>query len=170
MDVYRHSTLTENYPFQKVTAPSKQISSSSVQRGDVFFTPSSETPDDIGCSAVFIGDAKDIVHSYHTVRFRPSSNEYLDDDFKSYAFKGSDTYEYFRKRATGTTRFTLSLPVFNELEITVPPLPEQKKIASILTSIDKVIEQTLSQLEQVKSLKKSLMQDLLTGKVRVSVN
>ena len=162
MDVYNHSILTEDYPFKKVTAPRKQVLSSSVQRGDIFFTPSSETPDDIGHSAVFIGDLENIVHSYHTIRFRSASNEYLDDHFKSYAFKGADTYEYFRKRATGSTRFTLSLPVFNELELTVPPLPEQKKIASILNSVDEVIETTQKQIDKLQDLKKTTMNELLT--------
>lgn len=49
-------------------------------------------------------------------------------------------------------------------------IPEQKKIASILTSVDEVIENTQKQIDKLQDLKKSLMQDLLTGKVRVSVN
>ena len=54
--------------------------------------------------------------------------------------------------------------------IKVPPLAEQKKILSILSSIDKNIEEKQQKLLQTQSLKKSLMQDLLTGKVRVKVN
>ena len=162
MDVYNHSTLTEDYPFKKVTAPRKQILSSSVQRGDVFFTPSSETPDDIGHSAVFIGDLENIVHSYHTIRFRCVSNEYLDDHFKSHVFQGVDTYKYFRKRASGSTRLTLSLVDFNELELMFPSIPEQKKIASILTSVDKVIENTQKQIDKLQKLKKATMNKLLT--------
>ena len=57
-----------------------------------------------------------------------------------------------------------------ELTILAPPLSEQQKIASILSSIDKRISQKSSKLHQTQSLKKSLMQDLLTGKVRVTVN
>ncbi|MCY4262406.1 MAG: restriction endonuclease subunit S [Candidatus Dadabacteria bacterium] len=56
------------------------------------------------------------------------------------------------------------------IPVSVPPLHEQKKIASILTSIDKNIEEKQRKLQKTKSLKKSLMQDLLTGKVRVKVN
>ena len=47
---------------------------------------------------------------------------------------------------------------------------EQQKISSILFSIDSQIELQERLLGQTKSLKKSLMQDLLTGKVRVQVN
>lgn len=170
MDVYKNSRLDENFPFQKVTAPAKQIESSSVVNGDVFFTPSSETPDDIGHSAVFIGNMSNIVHSYHTIRFRPYSSETFDDEFKAYAFKSESTYQYFRQRATGSTRFTVSLPVFENLEVSIPPLLEQKKIVSILSSIDKDIETKYRKLQEIQSLKKALMQDLLTGKVRVKAN
>ncbi len=50
-----------------------------------------------------------------------------------------------------------------------PPILEQKKIASILTSVEEVIAEKRMKLIQTQSLKKSLMQDLLTGKVRVKV-
>lgn len=162
MDVYRNSVLSSSFPFQSVTAPAKQVTSSSVRNGDVFFTPSSETPDDIGHSAVFLGNVDNLVHSYHTIRFRPAVNNYLDDNYKAYAFKGEETYEYFRKRATGSTRFTVSLPIFNELEVLIPPLPEQKKIASILTSVDDVIETTQKQIDKLQDLKKATMNELLT--------
>ena len=51
-----------------------------------------------------------------------------------------------------------------------PPLVEQEKIADILTSLDDQIEAIESKLVQLESLKKSLMGDLLTGRVRVSVD
>ena len=50
------------------------------------------------------------------------------------------------------------------------PPQEQKEIASILTSVDDNIEEKQRKLEHIQSLKKSLMQDLLTGKVRVQVD
>lgn len=78
--------------------------------------------------------------------------------------------EDLQKLSSGTTIAYLPREKFEEFEILVPPLPEQKKIASILTSVDEVIENTQKQIDKLQSLKKSLMQDLLTGKVRVSVN
>ena len=162
MDIYQNSVLSSSYRFQQVTAPAKQVTSSSVRNGDVFFTPSSETPNDIGHSAVFLGDAGSLVHSYHTIRFRLNEDDYFDDNYKAYAFKEEATYEYFLKRATGSTRFTISLPIFNELEVLAPPLPEQKKIASILTSVDAVIENTQKQIGKLQDLKKATMNELLT--------
>ncbi len=72
--------------------------------------------------------------------------------------------------ARGTTRTRISRSALSDIKINLPSLSEQKKIASILTSVDEVIEKIQSQIDKLKSLKKSLMQDLLTGKVRVSVN
>ena len=162
MDIYQNSVLTNSYPFQQVTAPTKQITSSCVQNGDVFFTPSSETPNDIGHSAVFLGDSDSLVHSYHTIRFRLNEDNYFDDNYKAYAFKEDTTYEYFLKQATGSTRFTLSLPSFNELEVLAPPLLEQEKIASILISMDEVIVNNEKQIDKLQDLKKATMNELLT--------
>ena len=53
--------------------------------------------------------------------------------------------------------------VIRELyEIPIPPLPEQKKIASILTSVDEVIENTQRQIDKLQELKKATMNELLT--------
>ena len=64
----------------------------------------------------------------------------------------------------------LNAAIVKSIKVLIPPLPEQKKIASIFSSVDEVIENTQKQIDKLQDLKKSLMQDLLTGKVRVSVN
>jgi len=78
--------------------------------------------------------------------------------------------DWIQHQAQGNAQKVLNLGELRNLSIIYPPLPEQKKIASILTSVDEVIEKIQSQIDKLQSLKKSLMQDLLTGKVRVSVN
>lgn len=66
-------------------------------------------------------------------------------------------------RSAGTT----TLPIINkstfaQINILFPPLPEQKKIAAILTSVDEVIEKTRAQIDKLKDLKTGMMQELLT--------
>jgi type I restriction enzyme S subunit len=56
----------------------------------------------------------------------------------------------------------LSLQQVSDLLINCPPLPEQKKIASILTSVDEVIENTQKQIDKLQDLKKATMNELLT--------
>lgn len=83
--------------------------------------------------------------------------------------------QYFQntlvKHSTGTTATGIKQKNLVKLKLLVPTsIEEQKKIASIITSIDKKIEYIQKKLSQTQYLKKSLMQDLLTGKVRVTVN
>lgn len=72
--------------------------------------------------------------------------------------------------AEGSTHKTIYMPVFKKLHILLPPLNEQVLIADIAESIDKKILMISDKLEANKKLKKALMQDLLTGKVRVKVD
>ncbi len=67
------------------------------------------------------------------------------------------------------TRYNLSKKYFVKLEIPFPPLPEQQKIAEILSEADAKIEREESHKEYLIKLKKGLMQQLLTGKKRVKV-
>lgn len=72
--------------------------------------------------------------------------------------------------SAGSTFLEISSKEIKKFKLPIPPLSEQKKIASILISMNNLIEKKERQLDKIQSLKKSLMQDLLTGKVRVSVN
>lgn len=54
--------------------------------------------------------------------------------------------------------------------IPLPPLPEQKKIAEILSTVDKKLELERKRKEKFERMKKGLMNDLLTGKRRVKVS
>lgn len=81
---------------------------------------------------------------------------------------------YWKERlileAPESAQKNLNLDILNSFHVAVPPLNEQKEIESILISIQNHIEVKNNELSQTRSLKKSLMQDLLTGKVRVTVN
>ncbi len=64
--------------------------------------------------------------------------------------------------AFGTTRTTINISPFKNLLIPLPPLPEQRKIAQILETVDNAIEKTEKIIEKYKHIKQGLMQDLLT--------
>lgn len=67
------------------------------------------------------------------------------------------------ERNSGTTTIPIiNKTTFSEIRLPFPPLPEQKKIASILTSVDEVIEKTQSQIDKLQDLKKGTMNELLT--------
>ncbi len=66
------------------------------------------------------------------------------------------------KHINGGTRAKLNQSDMRDIELLRPPLPEQKKIAAILTSVDTVIEKTQAQIDKLKDLKTGMMQELLT--------
>ncbi|PME29181.1 hypothetical protein BCV39_08650 [Vibrio sp. 10N.286.55.E10] len=76
-------------------------------------------------------------------------------------------YDELRGVSGGSGRAGLNLTIINEQELLIPPLPEQKKIAAILTSVDDVIEKTQAQIDKLKDLKTGMMQELLTRGVGV---
>ena len=75
-----------------------------------------------------------------------------------------------KREQTISAQPSLNLKQISNLTILLPSLVEQEKIAEILTSLDDQIESVELKLVQLESLKKSLMGDLLTGRVRVSVD
>ncbi|MDA7825936.1 restriction endonuclease subunit S [Porticoccaceae bacterium] len=70
--------------------------------------------------------------------------------------------EEFLGTMQGSAREFLTQKDFGKAPVLLPPLPEQKKIASILTSVDEVIENTQKQIDKLQDLKKATMNELLT--------
>jgi type I restriction enzyme S subunit len=86
----------------------------------------------------------------------------------SYLYYLLPTYKKrFENLSSGTTIVYISRKQFEQFHIILPPKNEQQKIAQILSSQDEKIEDIKNKLNKLKSLKASLMQDLLSGKVRV---
>jgi type I restriction enzyme S subunit len=80
-----------------------------------------------------------------------------------YVFQNLDgRYNELRSVSGGSGRAGLNLTIIGEQVVLLPPLPEQIKIAQILTSVDDVIEKTQAQIDKLKDLKTAMMQELLT--------
>ena len=167
MDVYKHKHIDKNFKCSSTSVKKENFDKVNLKKGDILFTPSSETPDDIGHSSVIVEDLPNTVYSYHLIRFRPKKN--LDIGFSGYVFNNILILKEFARKATGSTRFTLSIKDFKETKASLPPLEEQQKIAQLLTTADKEIELLKEELEVLKEQKRGLMQKLLTGGVRVRV-
>lgn len=73
-------------------------------------------------------------------------------------------------RAKGTTRKRINLTEIRKLLIPLPPLSEQEKIAEILSTVDKRLEIERKRKEKLERIKKTLMDLLLPGKIRVKVS
>ena len=161
MDVYANEYVTGNIQFMEASATPAEIERFSLNRGDVIITKDSETPDDIGIPTVITEEIKGLVCGYHLALIRPNQ-EYLDPVYLAKQLCTSDIVRYFAIKASGSTRFGLPIGAIETVEIPTPPKPEQAKIAEILSTVDRAIEQTEALIAKQQRIKTGLMQDLLT--------
>ncbi len=166
LDVYRKDFLYSHDLSHWVTAPAHQIRRCAVQKGDVFFTPTSETRDDIGISAVAMEDIPDAAYSYHVARLRLHAP--WDLRFRAYAFKTRAFLDQAETSCDGNgTRYVISQGKFRGMTVSVPPVPEQAAIAAVLSDMDAELAALEARCDKTRALKQGMMQELLTGKTRL---
>ena len=160
MDVYKHKIImTQDLSkLSKTSAKDNQIITNNLKRGDILFTPSSETPDDIGHSICIQENLPNTVYSYHLLRYRP--NIIIDPLFSNYYFNNSKIRKQIIRYATGATRYTVSLDNFLKIKVDIPDLITQKKYGLLLYSTDKKVNKEMFKLNKLQELKKGLMQDM----------
>ncbi len=137
-----------------------------VEQGDWFFTTSSETPDDVGMTSVLVEDIGEAYLNSFCFGFRLYDKSEFDPEFVSYLFRSVDLRKKISLFAQGSTRYNLpKQQMFEKLYISYPSsLSEQRRIASILSSADKVIDSTQKLIAKYKSIKQGMMEDLLKPK------
>ena len=94
----------------------------------------------------------------------------LDSVFLTFCLNSESGQRQIMSLQAGGNREGLNFQQVRAIRLPVPPLDEQKKIAEIVSSIEKNICNKLAKLAHMSDTKKALMQDLLTGKVRVTPN
>ncbi len=166
LDVYRKDFIYSKDLNYWVTAPKHQLIRCSVKEGDIFFTPSSETRDDIGKSAVAMEDIPDAAYSYHVTRLRLRDNWNL--QFRTYAFKTRVFLDQAEMLCDGSgTRYVISQGKFKSMTVQVPPLDEQTAIATVLSDMDADLTALELQRDKTRDIKQGMMQELLTGRIRL---
>jgi type I restriction enzyme S subunit len=162
MDVYSNQYVTDRIDFMEGSASKAEIERFSLRQGDVVITKDSETPDDIGIPAVIAEEIDRLVCGYHLALIRPHGDE-LDSVYLAKQLSTSRVARYFAVHAGGSTRYGLPISVIESVCIPMPPKPEQTKIADILSTVDRAIEQTEGLIAKQQRIKTGLMHDLLTG-------
>lgn len=121
------------------------------------------------CEAIIIaGEGGDFIPKHYNGKFDLHQRAYAIFNFYKSAYGKFLLYFIFLRRryfsvcSVGTTVKSLRLPILQNMEVSLPPLPEQQKIAEILETVDNAIEKTDKIIEKYKRIKRGLMQDLLT--------
>ena len=99
------------------------------------------------------------------LRVRPGS--LFDSRFLSYLLNHYPSRLWILNNSVGSTMKCLNTTILSELPVPIPSIREQKEISEKISSIDDIIRNSVQEMEKIARIKQGLMQDLLTGKVRV---
>ena len=157
LNVYSNNVINENdFQYVAIKDGEKQ---NVVEYGDVLFTLSSETPEEVGIGSVYLGKEKVYLNSFcfgiHITNTKIAFPPYLSYYVSSTAFR-----KFIYPYAQGSTRFNLCKADFEKASIKLPTLENQKRIYSILSHIDNKIETERQTLELYNSQKQYLLRQM----------
>lgn len=144
--------LTDTKRLESVEIDSSQ---NQVVYGDVFFTVSSETPDEVGMSSVWLSDQEDVYLNSFCFGYRQDST--FDPHYLAYMLRSSSVRSNLTLLAQGISRFNISKNKVMELSVPVPSVVEQKQLGQYFTKLDNLITLHQRKLELLRNTKKSLL-------------
>lgn len=168
-DIYKNFTLPETVD-GLVNTTETERKQYSVECGDIFFTRTSETIEEVGFSCVCEKTIPDATFAGFVIRVRPFNDKLL-TGFAKYYFRSSHHRFYLVKEMNLVTRASLSQGLLKSMPVLVPPKTEQQEISDYLdhkcSQIDKLIDLKQQKIEKLQQYKKSLIYEYVTGKKEV---
>lgn len=160
-DVFHNRQIYSSTLKGKVCVNKKELENYKVKEGDLFFTRTSETIDEIGFPAVVMEPMERVVFSGFVLRGRAEKNDPLVNIFKSYIFFTDNFRSEMKKKSSMTTRALTSGTALKEMYFSYPKdLEEQTKIGEILLRLDNIITLHQRKLEHLQLQKKALLQQM----------
>ena len=144
--------LTDTKRLEAVEIDSSQ---NQVAYGDVLFTVSSETPDEVGMSSVWLSDQENVYLNSFCFGYRQDST--FDPHYLAYMLRSSSVRSNLALLAQGISRFNISKNKVMELTVPVPSAVEQKELGQYFTKLDHLITLHQRKLDLLKNTKKSLL-------------
>ena len=157
LNVYSNNVINENdFQYVAIKDGEKQ---NIVEYGDVLFTLSSETPNEVGIGSVYLGKEKVYLNSFcfgiHITNTKVAFPPYLSYYVSSTAFR-----KFIYPYAQGSTRFNLCKVDFKKASIKLPTIGHQKRIYSILSHLDCKMETEIQMLNLYNSQKQYLLRQM----------
>ena len=142
----------------------------SVRKGDVFFTRTSETIEEIGIASTCLQTITDSIFSGFLIRFRPSKTDLI-AAFSKYYFRSSVVQKFFTKEMNIVTRASLAQELLKRLPVLMPNIEEQREIATFLdaksSDIAELILKTRDAIEKLREYRTAIITAAVTGKIDV---
>ena len=155
-DVVGNHRIRSDIDFMSATATPKEVDKWTLRQGDVVFTKDAE----IGKVSLIDENVPNLVCGYHLGIARPKT-DYVTGPFLAELLKTSATQRQFLRLQTGLTISGIRLGDTKSIKVLFPPLNDQKRIASILSSVDEAIEQTGKTANRKGQLREALLYELL---------
>ena len=168
-DVYKNEVLPST-PSGLVESTETERELYSVQKGDIFFTRTSETKEEIGIVSVCKDTISNATFAGFLIRMRPITNA-VSTDFFRYYFSCGLQREYFSKEMTLVTRASLGQDLLKNMVVTIPSEEEQQMIVHYLDeqtqAIDSIIASNDVSIQKLKEYRQSIIYEAVTGKIEV---
>lgn len=132
-----------------------------IEYGDVLFTGSSETPNEVGLSSVLVQTINEPLYlNSFCFGFRLNNRSIFLPGFLKYLFRDEQTRKQIIKTASGVTRFNVSKKRFAKIKIPIPPLPIQEEIVKILDTFTELEAELEAELQARKKQYEYYINDL----------
>ena len=129
-----------------------------VEVGDVFFTTSSETPEEVGMSSILLEKRGKTYLNSFCFGFRPS--EKIDSYYLAYMLRSESARAKITLLAQGISRYNISKNKVMEIAVSLPSLDEQKMIGQYFSQLDNLITLHQRKLEKLQNIKKSMLEKM----------
>lgn len=168
-DVYNNATIPD-VPSGLVRSSAQDQSKCSLEVGDVLFTRTSETVDDIGVASTCLRSIPRSTFAGFLIRFRPNQN-ILDPGYSTYLFRNQGVQGHFAGTMNLVTRASLSQGELRSLPICIPRVEEQREIASVLDAQTHLLQSLVAEAERATALlherRSALISAAVTGQIDV---
>lgn len=142
-----------------VQSDEKEQKNYSISRGDVFVTRTSETLDELGMSCVALKDYPRATYNGFTKRMRPIATDRVHPEYIGYYMRMPSFRREFRAFSTMTTRASLKNEDLLSLTILLPSMEQQIRIAEVLQTYDKLIENNKQQIKLLEEAAQRLYKE-----------
>lgn len=167
MDVMQAPVITAERVEGLVSLSRDEIARFSARRGDMFFTRTSESVDEIGTAAVLVDHIPDAVFSGFVLRGRPIAT--VNTTFLAYQFQLPSVRRQVVATASYTTRALTNGGSLGRVRVLVPSEDEQAAVVAVVADAAAELEALERRLASARAIKTGMMQELLTGRTRLPV-
>ena len=169
MDVNKSVKNDENSIKGLIQISDEEYERYNVQNNDLFFTRTSETSEEIGLTSAYIGNSEKCIFSGFILRARPIK-EFINSLYFAYYLRSPKMRNEIIKLSSITTRALISGKNLSTLNVKIPDIKEQEKVANFLSLVDKKIKLMERKHKLIKKYKNGLMHEIFTQNIKFSNN